>query len=384
MRSMKKKKTKKKSMWKFILIIVAVVLIAAMGIYLYIKYQTYDYIQIVETYQELSADNTNYKQCMNGILRYGKDGIALLTNEGEEVWNQPCQMSNPVVEMCGNSVAVGDKGGTSILVFEKKGLKGEIQTTRPIEKISVSSQGIVCAILSDEDTPLVICYDAKGNVVVEHTVSLKKMGYPVDVAISQDGKTMLVSYLYTQSNEMVSKIVYYYFGAGKTEKEDYQVKYQEINNVVAPVTAFLKEEVSLIVTDASLIFYEGLKEPEEIETVKLTGEIQSVAYDDKIVAVVSKNSDGSDYKLNIYNTQGKMLSSMAVEKEYANLKVEDGQVIMYDGQMCSIYMKNGIHKFEGKMDENILEIFPTSGLNKYIVINASGFHEAELARIGEN
>lgn len=381
MRSMEEKRIKKKNMWKFILIIVAIVLIVTVGIYLYIKYETYDYMQISETYPNSSTDNANYKQCMNGILRYGRDGIALLTNEGEEAWNQSCQMSNPVVEICGNSVAVGDKGGTSILVFQKKGLKGEIQTTRPIEKISVSSQGIVSAILRDEETPLIMCYDAKGNVLIEHKVSLKNMGYPVDVAISKDGNTMLVSYLYTQGNEIVTKIVYYYFGSG--EKEDYQVQYQELNNAVVPVTAFVDEDTSLVVADSTLIFYEGLEKPEESKRVEIKNEIQSVAYDDKTVAVILKSGDTSDYKLNIYNTQGKMLSSVDVDKEYTNIKVIDGQVIMYDGQICSIYMKNGIHKYEGKMDENILEIFPTIGLNKYMMINASGFHKVELAKIGE-
>ena len=32
------------------------------------------------------------------------------------------------------------------------------------------------------------------------------------------------------------------------------------------------------------------------------------------------------------------------------------------------------------MEENILEIFPIVGLNKYMMINASGFHEIHLAK----
>ncbi len=380
---MRRKKNNKHGIWKIILIISAILVIVLVGGYLYIKYQTYDYIQIVDAHDNTNIDNANYKRCAYGVLRYGRDGIALLTEEGEEIWNQPCQMSNPIIDMRGQSIAVGDKGGTSIMVFQKQGLKGEIQTTRPLEKIAVSSQGIVSAILSDEEMPLVMCYDAKGNVVVENKVSLSKLGYPMDVSISEDGRAMIVSYLYTQDNAIVTKIVHYYFGNGYTANEDYQVQYKEIEGTVAPITTFLNKDTSLVVTDSNLIFYTGLEKPEEIATIDIGGSIQSVAYDDELVAVTLKNNSSSDYKLNIYNIRGKMLSSVVEEKEYANIKTEDGQVIMYDGQMCSIYMKNGIHKFEGKMDENILEIFPHTGLNKYKVINASSFNEAKLAMIGE-
>lgn len=380
---MKRKKNNKHGMWKITLIISAIIVIALVGGYLYIKYQTYDYMQIVDTHENTNIDNASYKKCVHGVLRYGRDGIALLTEEGEEIWNQPCQMNSPIIDMRGQSIAIGDKGGTNIMVFQKQGLKGEIQTTRPIEKIAVSSQGIVGAILSDEELPLVMCYDAKGNIVIENKVSLNKNGYPVDVSISEDGKAMLVSYLHTQDNAMVTKIVHYYFGKAHAENEDYQVQYQEIEGTIAPITTFLSKDISLVVTDSNLIFYSGLEKPEEIATIDLDGNIQSVAYDDELVAVVLKNNVSSNYKLNIYNTRGKMLSSVTTEKEYANIKMEDGQVIMYDGPMCSIYMKNGTHKFEGKMDENILEIFPDKGLNKYKVINASSFNKVKLAMIGE-
>ena len=366
---------------KIIILIVAIILVAAtIGGYFFIKYQTFDYIEITKTYENNSTGNANYKRCLEGILRYSRDGAALLSETGEEIWNQPCQMSNPVVETGGDCVAIGDKGGTSILVFQKKGLKGEIQTTRPIEKFTVSSQGIVSAILKDEEAPLVMCYDAMGNKLVEHVVSLTTMGYPIDVAISPDGETMIVSYLYTEENVITTKIAYYYFGNFDGEKKDYQVLEEEFDNTVVPTTAFVNENTSILIADNGIYFYKGTRNPERVSYVELKKEIQSVAYGDNLVAVVVRNDDTSDYKLNIYDLKGKQLTSVDVDKEYTKMQVTDGQIVMYDGQMCSIFHKDGICKYEGNMDENILEIFPISGLNKYMVINASGFHETQLAK----
>lgn len=370
----------KKSKRLIILVVAIVLVLVTIGGHYFIKYQTYDYIETAKSYENTSTDNANYKRCLDGILRYSRDGVALFTETGEEIWNQPCQMNNPIVEICGNCVAIGDKGGTSILVFHKKGLKGEIHTTRPIEKLAVSSQGIVSAILKDEEKPLVMCYDAVGNVLVQNEVSLTTMGYPMDVATSWDGKTQIVSYLYTEENKITTKIAYYYFGEFDAEKKGFPVYETEFADTVIPVISYVNDNTSVLIADNGIYFYKGVKKIEEITRVEFNKEIQSVAYGDGLIAVLARNDKQADYKLHIYNVKGKLLSAVDVNKEYSKMQVSGGQIILYDGQMCSIYHKEGICKFEGNMEEKILEIFPIAGLNKYMMINASGFHEIHLAK----
>ena len=99
------------------------------------------------TYENEEADNSNYREYAGGVLKYSRDGIVYLDKKGQEIWNQPCQMKNPIVEVCKGTAAVGDQSGTSILVFQKDGLKGEIKTTSPIQKLVVSEQGIVGVVL---------------------------------------------------------------------------------------------------------------------------------------------------------------------------------------------------------------------------------------------
>lgn len=362
---------------RIILLAIAVILIAVVGIYFFIRYQEYNYMEVLETYENGTTDNAKYTYCSAGVIQYSRDGVALLTRSGKEVWNQPVQMSNPMVDVCGNSIAVGDKGGTSIFVFQKKGLRGEIHTTRPIQNLTVSSQGIVSAILKDEESPLVMCYDAKGNVLVEHKASLKNMGYPISVAISEDGNTLLVSYLNAKGNSLSTKVVYYYFG--QNTAEEHRVLEEEFENTIVPVTAFLDKEISLIVADNALVFYDGLQKPQQSARVEIKKEILSVAYNKETIAVLLKKESGG-CKLETYDTKGKRLASVDVENQYTNMKVEEDKIVMYDGQLCSIYIKNGIHKYEGKSDDKILEIFPLSGLNKYMVINASSFQEIRLAK----
>ena len=73
-----------------------------------------------------------------------------------------------------NGSCWGIKVGQAFLVFQKDGLKGEIKTTSPIQKLVVSEQGIVGVVLKGESTQQIICYDAKGNILVEQNTSLAK------------------------------------------------------------------------------------------------------------------------------------------------------------------------------------------------------------------
>ncbi len=376
----KKKSSRRLRMWRRIIIVAVVVAVMAGGLIYAFHRSTYQYAQIEKTYENEGAGDGNYIPCANGILEYARDGIALLDEHGEELWNQPCQMATPIADVCDDAAAVGDKGGTSIYVFQKSGLKGEIQTTRPIERMTVSSQGIVGAVLQDEETPMVLCYDAKGNVLVEQKTSLKNTGYPIDLALSEDGKTLAVSYLCTSGSGISTKVCYYFFGQDSGGKGDHVASEKEYKDAIAPTIDFLNKDTSLVVTDSSLVFYKGTAQPKVVQVIKFDTEIQSVAYNEKCVAVVLNHSRGDGYEVRLYKTNGKLMMSAEYEGEYGNIRVADNQVLLYEDNRCIIFNRSGVCKFRGTLEMNIIDILPMTGLNKYRVISAAGFHEIQLAR----
>ena len=102
--------------------------------------------------------------------------MAYLSQQGEEKWNQAYQIKTPTVVAGDDCAIIFDKGGNDVVIFQKDGVKGEIHTTLPIEKATVSSQGIVCAVLKDSSSPKIVCYDTAGNILVEHKTSLTGTG----------------------------------------------------------------------------------------------------------------------------------------------------------------------------------------------------------------
>lgn len=357
---------------------VAVIVIIA-GILL-VNLQTYTKVRTAEVYQISGAADNSYKEFADGVLKYSRDGVAYLDYEGQEQWNLPYQIKTPLVATNRVTAAVADKGGNDILVFQEQGVKGEIHTTLPIERIALSEQGIVCAILKNEKSPQIMCYDTAGNILIEHKASFGGSGYPMDVALSPNGEMLQVLYLLVEQGQVKSKAVYYDFGAGGEEKEDHQTAEKEYANTVLASGFFINKSVSVAVGDNCLTIFKGEKNPKEVTTIQIDQEIKSVFHNEKYIGVVLKNTGKAGSKLRLYNTAGKVVLEETFSGDYKNVKISRNQVIMYDGKQCSIFTKNGIHKFDGEFNENIMEIVPISGVNKYLVITANGMEEVRLVK----
>ncbi len=363
----------KKSRRIRITVISTLVTVIAIASFLVIHLQTYTSARIITSYENSSDGNVNYRQFADGVLKYSKDGIALINRKGKESWNQPYQIKNPIIDTYNNdAVLVADKGGNTILVLDREGLKGEIQTMLPVEKAVVSAQGIVCAVLKNETSPKIICYDAAGNLLVEMATSLTGTGYPLDVGISEDGKVLLVSYLCVQNGTIVTKIRYYNFDGEKDSIQDYEVTADDYVNMAAASAFFMNPKTSVVVGDDRLLFYTGEGKPQLTETVLLNKRIKSVFHSNRYVGLVLKNERKAGYELCLFNTSGKKVLSEEFTGDFSNVKISGSQILMYDGKKCSVFTRTGIHKYDGELNGSILEIFPVLGVNKYIVMNANG------------
>lgn len=373
MEDMKEKIRQRK--WKFrkkVIIITSITLFLVIGSGLLIHFQTYTSARTVATYSVGGSDNNYYKQFADGVLRYSRDGIAFLNRKGEERWNQSYQIKTPFIDVNDSAAAVADKGGNDIVVVDKRGLKGEIHTTLPIEKISVSEQGVVSVLVKNDLGPKIMTYDAMGNVLAEVKTSFAGTGYPLDISISKDGKMLLVSYMSVQNGQAVTNIVYYYFDEAKKEDGDYKVLSEMYEDMLAPTVFFVNDSLAVAVGDDRLLLYSVNETPELQQTITLDKKIKSVFYNQHYIGLVLKNEGKAGYELCLYNVRGQKVLSEDFTGDYSNVKLDGSQVIMYDGKKCSVFTRSGIHKFEGELGKDVLEMVATFGVNKYIVMNTDG------------
>lgn len=370
------RKTRKRNL----LIGIAAAAAVLAGIFLFINLQTYTSVSTIEVYESADAGNNSYRQFGKNMLKYSRDGIALLNRKGEEVWNHSYQMENPSVYEFGQSAVVADKGGNSMLVVNEEGIKGEISTTLPIEKAVVSSQGIVAAVLNGDGEPQIVCYDAAGNILAELDTAMTGHGYPLDISLSEDGELLLVSYMTVSNGRTVTNVYYYNFGKAGSKEQNNEVLSETYENMVAPTVFFMDIATSAVVGNDRILLYEGSDQPSLKTTVKLDKEIKSVFHNTEYIGLILKNEGEAGYELRLYNTNGSVVLSKKFTGDYSNVKLCGSQVIMYGGAQCCIFTRSGIRKFDGEMGETILEMIPVFGVNKYIVMNANGMEVVRLVK----
>lgn len=143
---------------------------------------------------------------------------------------------------------------------------------------------------------------------------------------------------------------------------------------------FLDSDTSAAVGDNCLAIYHGKDVPEEKVRIAIDKEIKSVVHNERYIGLVLKNEGKEGYELRLYNGDGKVVISKDFNGDYSNVKLCGRQVILYEGKKCSIFMRNGIQKFDGEMENSIMEIFPVAGVNKYIVMSADGMEKIRLVK----
>lgn len=352
-----------------VLTLLILISLAVCGTYLLLDNQTYARARTAAEYPIDISDTSSYAQFADGIVRYNRDGVVFLNRKNEEQWIQPTQLQNPTICVKDNAFAVADNGGNSILVFTREGLKGEIETTLPIEKIAISDQGIVSAILRNENSPQIISYDATGNILVEQQVTVSTTGYPVALEMSDDGNMLAVSYLYTEGTAIKSKVIYYNFGETGQERTDNIVMSEEYDNTVMAEIFFMGDDRSIVVGDDRFVIYRGKEVPEKQKEIMLDQEIQSVFHSDRYIGFILLNQEKSGYELRLYSRLGEQVLSREISGKYSNVKIDGSEVIMFDGSRCCIITASGIVKFEGDLNVEALEIFQAPGINRYYMMS---------------
>lgn len=341
---------------------------------------TFSGMRTVRSHGSVGSDNSSYVEFAEGVIRFSRDGVSYLDAHGNEQWNKAYQIKAPFyyINSNGTTGVIGDRGGNTIVVFDEKEPRGEIDTAYPVEKIAVAANGIVCAILQNGDKPFINCYDVNGNILVEHKTTLQANGYPIEMSLSPDGTMLQLSYMSVEKGSLATKIAYYNFG--KEQRDNYKVTEDFYEDTIIPAGYFINKKTSILFGDNAFYIYSGQERPQLQDTIELGKEIKSVCYDQNHIVFVLRNEDTSGYELRVYDTNGSQKLSREFEGEYSNLEIQGDQIILYEGKSCKIFTMLGVLKMDGDADSDIMAIIPASGLNKYLLISADGINEVRLAR----
>lgn len=364
------------SLLRVLLIVAVIIGVVAICITSY-KNQVFSGYVITEKGNYTVIENTSYLENNGNIIRYSKDGISNADDKGEAVWNLTYEMQSPIVEVADGFVAVGDYNGHIIYLVDNSGSTYEVDTKLPIRDFSVSSAGLVAAILEDAGNSWINVFNKEGTQIVEAKATMSKTGYPISLSLS--GEVMGVSYFYVDGSTMRSSVTFYNFGGVGENTTDHIVSSYDYAGAVVPMIEFMNMETAFAVADNRLMFFSGSKKPVSNADILLNEEIQGVYYSDTHVGLLFYDQTGMNkYRLDVYNTSGEKVTSYAFDMNFKDILIRNDQIMIYNESECVVVGLNGNLKYSGMFEGKVHYAAATDSPRKFLLVINNGLATLEF------
>ncbi|MBR1703587.1 MAG: hypothetical protein IJ716_16855 [Lachnospiraceae bacterium] len=369
---------KLQNVYRILLIVVVVLAVIGIVILQYNRhlYTGYDVVSSIPL--DLTSGTIDVR-LQNCILTYSKDGAHCTTAKGIVNWNQTYQIQDIKLAINKNVAAIASYNGREIYVQNTEKPLGTITTNMPIRDVAVSANGDVTAVLSDSDVIWINTYDTDGKMRFTGQVHMQETGYPVDVSLSPNGILLAVSYVYLDAGEMKNNVVFYNLGPVGENMSDLIVSAYSYSDLLIPEIYFADDETAFAVGDNRLTVFKGNQTPVDGAGHIFDKEIQAVFYGEKYVGLIFGSDDAEHtYKLEIYNTDGKKVTTYYFDLDYTDIFFEEKDFVIYNESECRIITYGGTEKFNGMFSKPAELLIPTNGTYRYTMVTATSIDTIQL------
>ncbi|MGN0240538.1 MAG: DUF5711 family protein [Candidatus Weimeria sp.] len=299
-----------------ITMIIAVAIAAAVIIIaVWQKDRFYDNYEVDKSFTIDGASSQNFVSFSGGLMAYSRDGAQYYDSEGNTVWNESYNMQSPEVKISGRRLLIYDRGGSSLVIMSDKKEVSIISTTHPIVQADVASNGISAVLTEEEDTGYINLYESDGSAKASGQVHLSQTGYPMSMAISDDGTRLIMSLSVINSESLGTRINIYDFTENGNQKKNNIIATFEYDDTVCPQTAFFTDGRAVAVTDGGAVVYTSGSKVREKKKIKTDYETEKVIISGEYFGLIHKSS-GKSHVLDVYDENGKQTCECKLAASY--------------------------------------------------------------------
>lgn len=344
-----------------------------------INNRTYSSYTIMSSVTKDNVQNAKYTDFCDGYVRYSNDGIAFYDKKGVSLWNQTYQMKSPQISVRGNCMAVGDINGSTIYMFDKKGMIGSVDTSLSISQVEMGEQGVVAAILEDSNANYINLYDETGEKIYSVKTTLSGDGYPLGIGISQDATKLIASYVYVSGESIKTNVVFYNFsdvGQNETERVVGGFDYE---STLVPEVKFLTNNCAVAIGENVIGIYRIKEFPSLYKMIDIDSTINRVFTSDKYIGLLLENKEsGDNYRMLVYDLNGGKVSETTFNTMYETIKFDGDTILMYNSNLFTMKNCKGKTLFEQEMDLPVEDILSTNVKGNYYLVNSTYVQEIHL------
>ncbi|MDD6480822.1 MAG: DUF5711 family protein [Lachnospiraceae bacterium] len=361
-------------------IIAAVLAVVIVGVQLWMALRSYTAFEIRQITERKDSVAGKYESFAGNILEYNNDGAVYHTTSNELIWNQSFEMATPELDICEGYLAVYDRGGTFIYIMTAEGLVSRIETSVPINRVCVASQGTVAVLMKEDHVSYVRLYDRKGKELANGKFYEEKGSFPVDIAFSTDGQKLAVNMLDVTKGKVRSSVSFYNFGSVGQNEIDNNVGSYSYDDVFISEIHYIDSDHVVAIGDNGLILFEGAQKPTPKKEVKFEQEVQSVFYNDKYVGITYSNSNKEEsWHIKVYDMNGKTVMENDTGIAYDRIEfLENNEICVRDEWNCEIFTIHSIRKFAYSFDKELYKILSGADRQSYTFVMNGEIDEVRL------
>ncbi len=336
----------------------------------YWQYKNYT-VEISDTGENTLA--YSYYPVDGNILKCASDSSILMDRKNETIWQIEYSMSDAKVDTCGNLAVIYDKDATRVVVCDKSGQIGTFTTELPIVRAEVSENGNVAVLTDDGSRAEINYYDKSGDVIATIKTTMASDGYPMDIALSDDGMDLAVSYLTFVQGVSTSNVIFYDFGVdGQSASNNITGSFSYSDNII-PDIEYMSGSRFAAFGARQITVYKCGRSVEECSMIKLEDSAQSVFASEKCFGYVMQGNDYSGHEIVVYNCNGSEKCRITTDFSYTSIEAYDDRIMFYNRSEIQVYALSGVLKFDGKTDYLIREAEPLGG-NRYAIAASDGYY----------
>ena len=342
-----------------VLVLFVLFLLAAAAIVTYIYYENkiYSGYDIISSIERSDTSASEFTEFQGKLLRCTNDGAVYTDLSGNLIWNQTYEMDHPTVETCGNYVAIYEPNGTQLYILDTVNLQGSIHTTMPIQKVSIAAQGTTAILMENEGTSYLQLFDKTGEQLASGELHVQNSGYPLDIALSENGEKLAVSMLDINDGNVKTVIAFYNFGTVGQNSIDKIVGSYTYADMVIPQIRYLSEDTMVAFGDNRVILFTGAQKPAEAKSIELKDELKSIFYDETHFGLIYDAAGGKNHRLVYYDLSGKQIMDITFDSDYTDVEIlANGELCILGENSCEIFNSRGIRKFQYDFQEHIYQI----------------------------
>ena len=369
---------------KLIIITAVVAVLAIVSVSLIHAYfnRTYNSYKVEKAIKGSVSGDAQYFPYQGNVLKVSKDGVSAYTPSGNILFNGSYEMRNPSVDICGDYVAVADIGEYSVYVFDGKNSGKKLTMTLPILQVQVAKQGVIAVLMQDKDTNVIRMYNTESSIqdkLVETLTNVNKNGFPINIALSDDGKKMVTNYVAITNGVINSKVTFYSFSEVGQNEVNRMVGAKDYGNKIVSDVVFMGNDTVCVFTETGFDLFEMPEKNEEIAQVAFNRNLKSVFHTDSYIGVVLEDASSKNQnEVLIYGTNGKQVYKGNIDFEYEAVTMSGKEIIFVSEEEGHILKLNGVQKYNDTFKTTVTAILPISGNDKYFLIDNNNVNVIKL------